>query len=88
MNSQLAVIFDVDGVLVDSYRAHYESWRQMFAEIDVEYAEATFRATFGRTNRDIFTTLYPGELSDERIKELGDTEPSGVFAGRRLIRSA
>ena len=27
-----AVIFDMDGVLVDSYRAHFLSWRQIAAE--------------------------------------------------------
>ena len=70
--SQLAVIFDVDGVLVDSYQPHYQSWRRLFNELDVEYSEQTFRDTFGRTNRDIFTTLFPGELSEDRLKELGD----------------
>ncbi|MDC0937022.1 HAD family phosphatase [Pirellulales bacterium] len=72
MVSQLAVIFDVDGVLVDSYQPHYQSWRRLFDELDVDYSEDVFRNTFGRTNRDIFTTLFPGELSEERLTELGD----------------
>ncbi|MBX3433046.1 MAG: HAD family phosphatase [Pirellulales bacterium] len=70
--SQLAVLFDVDGVLADSYRPHFLSWQRMFAEIDAEFTEADFRATFGRTNPDIFRQLYPGQLSPERMKELGD----------------
>lgn len=72
MSSPLAVIFDVDGVLIDSYQPHFRSWQQLFAEMDIEFSEDTFRSTFGRTNRDIFETLYDGELSDERIRELGD----------------
>lgn len=72
MPSPLAVIFDVDGVLIDSYQPHFRSWQQLFAEMDVEFSEETFRSTFGRTNRDIFETLYDGELSDGRIRELGD----------------
>jgi beta-phosphoglucomutase len=67
-----AVLFDVDGVLTDSYQAHFLSWQRMFAEIDVEFDEDTFRGTFGRTNKDIFAELYRGELTAERTLELGD----------------
>lgn len=72
MPSPYAVIFDVDGVLTDSYDAHFQSWRQMFGEIGVEFTDEQFRSTFGRTNRDIFGELYPGEMSDERSRQLGD----------------
>ena len=44
----------------------------MFGEIDVEYSEETFRSTFGRTNRDIFELLYPGQFSAQRVRELGE----------------
>ncbi|BBO30558.1 HAD family hydrolase [Lacipirellula parvula] len=73
MPNGLAVIFDVDGVLTDSYIPHYKSWERMFAEIGVEFNDEQFRSTFGRTNRDIFAQLYPGEsMTAERSKELGD----------------
>ena len=72
MPKDYAVIFDVDGVLVDSYQAHFQSWEHMFGEIGVAFTDAEFRATFGRTNRDIFAQLYPGEMSDARARELGD----------------
>jgi len=72
MNPQLAVIFDVDGVLTDSYRPHYRSWQRMFAEHDITFTDEEFRRTFGRTNRDILTTLYPGKLSDDEIRRWGD----------------
>ncbi|MCA9259357.1 MAG: HAD family phosphatase [Planctomycetales bacterium] len=67
-----AVIFDVDGVLIDSYAPHFLSWQKMFSEIEVAFDEAQFRATFGRTNPDIFAELYPGQLTDERVRELGE----------------
>ena len=69
---QLAVIFDVDGVLTDSYRPHFLSWQRLMSELDVEFTEENFRATFGRTNPDIFQQLYPGELSAARMAELGE----------------
>lgn len=73
MPASFAVIFDVDGVLTDSYVSHYKSWQRMFGEIGVEFSDEQFRGTFGRTNRDIFAQLYPGEeMTVERAKELGD----------------
>lgn len=72
MSEQLAVIFDVDGVLTDSYQAHYLSWQRMFGEIGVEFTDEQFRNTFGRTNRDIFAQLYAGQMSPQRASELGD----------------
>jgi beta-phosphoglucomutase len=72
MEPQLAVIFDVDGVLTDSYQPHFLSWQRMFGELDVEFTEDQFRGTFGRTNRDIFGELYQGSLSEDQIRAWGD----------------
>ncbi|MCI0491577.1 MAG: HAD family phosphatase [Planctomycetes bacterium] len=68
--SKTAVIFDVDGVLVDSYQAHFRSWQQLFSTLNVEYGEAAFAADFGRTSRDILCRRLRGDLSEERIQEL------------------
>jgi beta-phosphoglucomutase len=70
--TQLAVIFDVDGVLTDSYQPHFLSWQRMFGELDVAFTEEQFRGTFGRTNRDIFGELYQGSLSEDQIRAWGD----------------
>jgi beta-phosphoglucomutase family hydrolase len=72
MPHQLAVIFDVDGVLTDSYDAHFQSWRRLFADIHQDFTEDQFRSTFGRTNRDIFGELYGGQMDDEEMRRLGD----------------
>ncbi len=39
----------------------------MLAEVDVEFTEAEFRATFGRTTRDIIAALGSGELAEDQI---------------------
>ncbi|MCA9231870.1 MAG: HAD family phosphatase [Planctomycetales bacterium] len=65
---QQAVIFDVDGVLVDSYQPHFQSWRQMLAEQGFEFTEAQFRATFGRTTRDIIRQLCGDQFPDQRVQ--------------------
>jgi beta-phosphoglucomutase len=74
VREQLAVIFDVDGVLVDSYTAHLESWRGLARERNChEMTEAEFRATFGRTSREIIAELWTeNELTAEQIRELDD----------------
>ncbi len=67
-----AVIFDVDGVLVDSYQPHFSGWKQMLAELGEPFTEATFRETFGRTNADIFASLFAGKYSDAEVQEAAD----------------
>ena len=67
-----AVIFDMDGVLIDSYQAHFESWRGLAAEIGSTYTEEEFAHSFGRTSRDIIEAHWGKGLSPERIAEMDD----------------
>jgi beta-phosphoglucomutase len=69
---QLAVIFDMDGVLVDSYHAHFESWRRLYGELGITYTEAAFAADFGRTSRDILRRTLGDALTDNHVRELDD----------------
>lgn len=57
--SEYGVIFDMDGVLVDSYRAHYKSWQRVADEYDLTISEAAFVPTFGRTSREAVVQLWP-----------------------------
>lgn len=52
------VIFDMDGVLVDSYKPHFESWRRLAASHGVEMTQEQFAATFGRTSREIIELMW------------------------------
>ncbi len=67
----VAVIFDVDGVLVDSYQAHFLSWRQLFRELGMDCSEQEFAASFGRTSREILREKLGVGMSDA---ELGDLD--------------
>jgi beta-phosphoglucomutase len=79
MNEQLAVIFDMDGVLVDSYDAHFLSWRTIAASRGRSMTREEFDATFGRTSREIIAALWPDEVSsDEQIARL-DAEKEAAF---------
>jgi beta-phosphoglucomutase len=70
--SRTAVIFDVDGVLIDSYEPHFKSWLQMFGEHGASFTEEQFRKTFGRTSHDIIAALYGGELTPGEIEAWDD----------------
>jgi beta-phosphoglucomutase len=67
---QLAVIFDMDGVLVDSYQAHFQSWLALARECGFQFTQRQFAATFGRTSRDIIACLWGEGLSDRRVAEM------------------
>jgi beta-phosphoglucomutase len=71
MNSSQAVIFDMDGVLVDSYHAHYRSWLQAARPWGLTFSEAEFGATFGRTSREIIEHFWgKGRLGPAEIAAL------------------
>jgi len=73
MSNGLGVIFDMDGVLIDTYAAHLESWQIMAAEAGLSITEEQFRPTFGRTSRESIAQLWAGQrLSPEQIAELDD----------------
>jgi beta-phosphoglucomutase len=66
----LGVIFDMDGVLVDSYRAHWQSWHFMADELGKGLTEVQFVSTFGRTSREIIAEHWGADsLTDEEIAE-------------------
>jgi len=67
-----AVIFDLDGVLIDSAEPHAEAWRRLADELGVSVDPAQFLATFGRQNRDIVPLLFGADLKPDRIRELGE----------------
>ena len=83
--SPRAVIFDLDGVLVDSYRAHFISWRQLYGELGIDYSEAAFAADFGRTSRDILRRTLGEQLTDEQIHKL-DSRKEALF--RDILRES
>ena len=71
-----AFIFDMDGTLVDNMRFHTEAWGKMLAENGVRMNAHDFLVkTAGKTNREILPTVF-GEISDERIAELGARKES------------
>ena len=67
-----AVIWDVDGTLVDTARLHFDAWVRLAAELDRPFTPGDFQATFGRRNPEIIRYLFGEHFSDREVAELGD----------------
>jgi HAD superfamily hydrolase (TIGR01509 family) len=67
----IGVIFDMDGVLIDSAGPHFRSWQLLAEECSGKVTEEQFSETFGRQNRDIIPVLF-GPVPDARMRALGD----------------
>ena len=67
-----AVIFDMDGVLVASGRAHAASWKMLAKRTGISVTDEQFRASFGKTSREIIREWWGADLPDQRVRELDD----------------
>ncbi len=66
----IGVIFDMDGVLVDSAEAHRSAWRQLGEEVGTPFSDALFAHTFGQRNASIIPA-WLGGVSAARSEDLG-----------------
>ena len=69
---QKGVIFDMDGVLVDSGPAHIASWRALAGKHGVEMSDEEFASSFGQTSRDIIRKLWGAQVSDDDVRRFDD----------------
>ncbi len=76
------VIFDMDGVLVDSYRPHLESWQLTAGEYNLEMTEPQFARYFGYTSREIIHAIWGDAFTDDRIRQF-DRRKEAIY--RELI---
>jgi len=70
-NSIQAVIWDLDGVIIDSAEEHRRSWHTMAGEAGLPFTDEQFWATFGQRNDTIIPKLW-GPMSPERIRYLAN----------------
>jgi len=68
---QLGVIFDLDGVLVDSGWAHRQAWYDLAQQAGLQMSDEFFRGTFGMQNSAIIPLLWP-DISREELARLSD----------------
>jgi beta-phosphoglucomutase family hydrolase len=65
------VLWDMDGVLVDTGEFHYQSWAAVLPDYGIEFSREFFRETFGMNNRGILSLLLGEKLTPELLTEIG-----------------
>ncbi|HEY7348403.1 MAG TPA: HAD family phosphatase [Ktedonobacterales bacterium] len=65
-----AIIWDLDGVIVDSSEQHRLSWQRLAAETGVVFTDEDFWKTFGRSNAAIIPLFWGSQLSAEQMDAL------------------
>jgi beta-phosphoglucomutase len=71
VNGQLGVIFDLDGVLVDSGWAHRLAWFDLAKEAGLPMSDEFFRNTFGMQNNAILPLMWP-DITKAELDRLSD----------------
>lgn len=66
-----AVIWDLDGVILDSAEEHRKAWHRLAEEEGVPFTDADFWATFGKRNNDIIPH-YWHVTSPDHLQKLAE----------------
>ncbi len=66
-----AVLFDVDGTLVDTNDLHADAWRQSFLHFGIDIPPGEIRQQIGKGGDNLIPSLLPS-LSEEQRKEIED----------------
>jgi beta-phosphoglucomutase len=68
----LAVLWDMDGTLVDTAELHFAAWQRLMDELRRPFTRADFAATFGLRNPEILHILFGDSLGEREVADLGD----------------
>lgn len=67
----MALIFDLDGVIVNSNRMHSACWREYLAGFGLQAPEGFDQYMFGRHNSDIVRLVFGPDLKPEEVFRRG-----------------
>jgi beta-phosphoglucomutase len=67
----IAVLWDMDGTLVDTAEHHFHAWVRICREYGKEFTRADFTATFGKRNPEIIDYLFDGKIQGPEADKLG-----------------
>jgi HAD superfamily hydrolase (TIGR01509 family) len=83
-----SVIWDMDGVLVDTGELHYLAWSQTLPVFDIPFSYELFQKTFGMNNAGILTCLLEKTPTDEflyRVSEAKETLFRELIHGKATL---
>jgi HAD superfamily hydrolase (TIGR01509 family) len=72
MKAGSGVLWDLDGVLVDTAEFHFESWRETFSELGVALSRERFITTFGMNNAMILEIILGEPPGAQLLAEVSE----------------
>ena len=72
MTDIYGVIWDMDGVLVDTADAHYQAWKDVLALHDIDFSRAFFEMTFGINNHNLIKKIFSTQLDEKTATEISN----------------
>ena len=76
--SQHGLLWDLDGVLIESSRQHLESWERVLPQFGLSMSKEVHEQTFGMNNREILTILL-GEPPEADLLQRISWEKESAF---------
>ena len=67
----LALIFDMDGVVIDSNPVHRDVWAAFNRSYGIETTEAMLQRMYGKRNDEIVRDFFGADLSNEEVARRG-----------------
>jgi beta-phosphoglucomutase family hydrolase len=71
MGNNRALIFDMDGVIVDSNPWHRAAWEEYNRGLGVEMTEEMTRRMYGKRNAELIREFYGRDLDDAEVRARG-----------------
>jgi HAD superfamily hydrolase (TIGR01509 family) len=78
-----AVLWDMDGVLVNTGELHYRSWKLAFDEAGESFSQKKFTATFGMNNAGILETVFGEDLTPDLYEKISNRKETSF---RKMVK--
>ncbi len=73
---RFGVIWDMDGVLVDTGELHYQTWQEILPSYGIPFSRQRFRLTFGMNNQGFLEYMAGKPLDPAYVREIADRKES------------
>ena len=82
MSALKGVIWDMDGVLVDTGEVHFQSWIDTLPDFEIPFTREIFNNTFGMNNEGILKLLRGEDFDPKIIADISERKEASF---RRAI---
>lgn len=66
--SRKTILWDMDGVIADSYHLHFAAWQEILSKRGIDFTEKSFYQLFGTRNDFIVKKFIGNDLSEKDVK--------------------